>query len=79
MIIVVFVTLIINVLKVFDLVFVIAPGSAQENANVIALEMWQVSFGGPGLRGSAARWRVFLFLLVIPAMVFNIRRFRAEQ
>jgi len=28
------------VLKIFDLVFVIAPGSVQANANVIALEMY---------------------------------------
>ncbi|HYL80804.1 MAG TPA: ABC transporter permease subunit, partial [Candidatus Acidoferrum sp.] len=43
---VVFVTLVINVLKIFDLVLVIPPGSALADANVIALEMWRVSFGG---------------------------------
>ncbi|HYH33473.1 MAG TPA: ABC transporter permease subunit, partial [Pseudonocardia sp.] len=77
---VVVVTLVINVLKVFDLVFVIAPGSVQEEANVLALQMWQVSFGpGGGDQGLGSALAVLLFLLVLPAMAFNIRRFRREQ
>jgi alpha-glucoside transport system permease protein len=77
---VVFVTLVINVLKVFDLVFVIAPGSVQEEANVLALQIWQVSFGaGGGDQGLGSALAVLLFLLVLPAMVFNIRRFKGEQ
>jgi alpha-glucoside transport system permease protein len=77
---VVFVTLVINVLKVFDLVFVIAPGSVQEEANVLALQMWQVSFGpGGGDKGLGSALAVLLFLLVAPAMVFNIRRFRGDR
>jgi alpha-glucoside transport system permease protein len=76
---VVLVTLVINVLKVFDLVLVIPPESTQFNANVIALQMWRVSFGGAQNHGLGSALAVFLFLLVIPAMVFNIRRFRSEQ
>ncbi|MHA6625824.1 ABC transporter permease subunit [Pseudonocardia sichuanensis] len=77
---VVVVTLVINVLKVFDLVFVTAPGSVQEEANVLALQMWQVSFGaGGGDQGLGSALAVLLFLLVVPAMVFNIRRFRGDQ
>jgi alpha-glucoside transport system permease protein len=77
---VVVVTLVINVLKVFDLVFVIAPGSVQEEANVLALQMWQVSFGGGGGdQGLGSALAVLLFLLVLPAMVFNIRRFKGDQ
>jgi alpha-glucoside transport system permease protein len=77
---VVFVTLVINVLKVFDLVFVIAPGSVQEEANVLALQMWQVSFGaGGGDQGLGSALAVLLFLLVLPAMVFNIRRFKGDR
>ena len=75
---VVLVTLVINVLKVFDLIFVIAPGSVQTNANVIALEMYRVSFGGGNDQGLGSALAVFLFLLVLPAMIFNFRRFRAE-
>jgi len=75
---VVLVTLIINVLKIFDLVLVIAPGSSQRNANVIALQMWKTAFGVRDF-GVGSALGVFLFLLVIPAMAFNLRRFRAEQ
>lgn len=75
---VVFVTLVINVLKIFDLVLVIAPGAVQDDANVIALEMWRVSFGGARDQGLGSALAVFLFLLVLPAMAFNIRRFRRE-
>ena len=76
---VVFVTLVINVLKVFDLVLIIAPGSSQAAANVLALEMWRVSFGAQPLQGLGSAIAIFLFLLVVPAMLFNIRRFRREQ
>lgn len=76
---VVFVTLVINVLKVFDLVFIIAPGSSQDDANVLALQMWRVSFGAQPQQGLGSALAIFLFLLVVPAMLFNIRRFRREQ
>ena len=76
---VVFVTLVINVLKVFDLVFIIAPGSVQPQATVLALEMWRVSFGGGADQGAGSAMAIFLCLLVLPAMIFNLRRFRQEQ
>jgi ABC-type sugar transport system permease subunit len=76
---VVLVTLVINVLKIFDLVFIIAPGASQANANVLALEMWRVSFGAQPEQGLGSALAIFLFLLVVPAMLFNIRRFRREQ
>ncbi|MFI0422208.1 carbohydrate ABC transporter permease [Spongiactinospora sp. 9N601] len=75
---VVFVTMIINTLKVFDLVFVIAPGSVQPQANVIALEMWRVSFGGGDNQGLGSALAIFLLVLVLPFMIINIRRFRRE-
>jgi alpha-glucoside transport system permease protein len=76
---VVLVTLVINVLKIFDLVFVIAPPSVQDDANVIALEMWRVSFGGANDQGLGSALAVLLFVLVLPAMLFNIRRLRLEE
>nr|WP_240506565.1 ABC transporter permease subunit [Thermoactinospora rubra] len=76
---VVFVTMIINTLKVFDLVFIIAPPSVQPNANVIALEMWRVSFGGGNNQGLGSALAIFLLVLVLPFMIMNIRRFRREQ
>lgn len=75
---VVLVTLVINVLKIFDLVLVIPPGAVQGEANVIALEMWRTAFGARNF-GLGSALAVFLFLLVVPAMLFNISRFRREQ
>jgi alpha-glucoside transport system permease protein len=76
---VVVVTLMINVLKVFDLVLILAPQSSQDDANVLALEMWRVSFGGANNQGLGSALGLFLFVLVLPAMIFNVRRFRREQ
>ncbi len=76
---VVLVTLTINVLKIFDLVYVLAPESSQDEANVIALEMYRVSFGGGLDYGLGSALAVLLFVLVLPAMLFNIRRLRREQ
>jgi alpha-glucoside transport system permease protein len=74
---VVLVTLVINVLKVFDLVFII--GGGDPNASVLALRMWTESFGGGNDQGSGSAIAVLLFLLVVPAMLFNIRRLRQER
>ena len=76
---VVFVTLIINVLKIFDLVYVIPPGSAKPAANVIAVEMWTVSFGGGNNQGLGSALTILLLILVLPSMIINIRRFREER
>jgi alpha-glucoside transport system permease protein len=75
---VVFITMLINVLKVFDIVLSVAPGSSQDDANVIALAMWRTSFGGVNDFGLGSAIAVFLFLLVIPALALNVRRFRRE-
>jgi alpha-glucoside transport system permease protein len=74
---VVFITMLIYVLKVFDIVIAIAPGSAVDDANVIALAMWRTSFGQNDF-GLGAAIAVFLFLLVIPVLLINVRRFRRE-
>jgi len=76
---VVFITMLINVLKVFDIVLSVAPGSSQDDANVIALAMWRTSFGGTNDFGLGSAIAVFLFLLVIPALALNVRRFRREE
>ncbi|MFG3351973.1 ABC transporter permease subunit [Streptomyces sp. NPDC048001] len=76
---VVFVTLVINVMKVFDLVWIIAPGPVQEEAGVLATRMWLVSFGGGNDQGLGSALSVLLLLLVIPAMVVNVRRFRRSR
>ncbi len=76
---VVMVTLVINVLKVFDLVYIISLGSSQKEANVLALQMYLASFGGGNNQGLGSAIGIVLFLLVLPAMLFNIRRFRREN
>jgi ABC-type sugar transport system permease subunit len=76
---VVIVTMTVNVLKIFDLVLVLAPDSSQDDANVIALEMYRVSFGGNLDFGLGSALGVLLFLLVLPAMLFNLKRFRRDQ
>ncbi|MFG3494458.1 carbohydrate ABC transporter permease [Streptomyces sp. NPDC047928] len=75
---VVLVTLMINVLKIFDLVFIIAPGSVQDDANVLALQLYRSSFGTDAHLGIGSAISVLLLLLVIPVMFFNIRRIRKE-
>lgn len=76
---VVLVTLIINVLKIFDLVYVIPPGASKPAANVIAVEMWTVSFGGGNDHGLGSALAILLLLLVLPAMIINVRRLRQER
>jgi alpha-glucoside transport system permease protein len=75
---VVFITMVINVLKVFDIVLALAPESTQSNANVIALAMWRTAFGGVNDFGTGSAIAVFLFLLVIPVLFLNIRRFKRD-
>jgi alpha-glucoside transport system permease protein len=75
-----FLTLTINALKIFDLVYAITPGNAIPDSSVLAVEMYLRSFtGGLGDQGMGSSLAVLLFLLVVPIMALNIRRFRGEQ
>ncbi len=76
---VVFVTLVINVLKIFDLVYVISPSESLPSSTVVAVQMYQVAFGGSPNTGLGSALGVLLFILVIPAMIINIRRLRRDQ
>ncbi|WP_329317496.1 carbohydrate ABC transporter permease [Streptomyces sp. NBC_01262] len=76
---VVLVTLMINVLKIFDLVFIIAPEPSQPDANVLALQLYLSSFGGGNNPGLGSAIGVILLLLVVPVMLVNIRRMRRER
>ncbi|QPP08578.1 sugar ABC transporter permease [Streptomyces bathyalis] len=76
---VVIVTLMINVMKIFDLVYVIAPSASQKDANVLALELYLSSFGTKSNQGVGSAIAVILLLLVVPVMVVNIRRLRRES
>jgi alpha-glucoside transport system permease protein len=76
---VVIVTLMINVLKIFDLVYIIAPSASQSDANVLALQLYLSSFGAGANQGIGSAIAVILLLLVLPVMVVNIRRLRREN
>jgi ABC-type sugar transport system permease subunit len=75
---VVAVTLVINVLKIFDLVIVLAPESAQPAANVLGLELYHASFTqlNTGLGSALA---VLLFALVLPGMAWRARVLRRQE
>ncbi len=74
---VVFVTMVINVLKIFDIIYM-APGASQDEANVIALELYRVAFTGREY-GVGSVIAVLIFLLVVPVMFLNIRRFKRQE
>jgi len=71
------VTLIVNVVKLFDLIFVMTGGGPGASSRVIAFTMYQESFPG-GLYGKGAAVAVIMLVLLIPVMIFNLRRFRTE-
>jgi alpha-glucoside transport system permease protein len=74
---VVAVTLVVNVIKLFDLIYVMTNGGPGAASRVIAFSMYQEAFP-QGQYGYGATIAVVMLLLLIPVMVFNIRRFRAE-
>jgi alpha-glucoside transport system permease protein len=69
----------VNVLKIFDLVSVLPPASSLQDATLIAAQMCAVSFGGGNDQGLGSALAVLLFVLVLPFMAVNIRRFRLEE
>ena len=75
---VVFVTQIIGVLKIFDIVLSIAPDSSQPDASVLAFEMWRRAFSGQNKFGLGSAIAVFILILVIPILALRIRDFRRE-
>jgi alpha-glucoside transport system permease protein len=74
---VVAVTLIVNVIKLFDLIYVMTAGGPGAASRVIAFSMYQEAFPA-GQFGYGAAIAVIMLLLLIPVMIFNVRRFRAE-
>ncbi len=69
--------MVINALKVFDIVFVM--GNAEANGTeVIAERMIRWFFIGDH-NGRGAAIAVVLFLAVIPVMIWNVRRFREQE
>lgn len=73
---VVIVTMIINSLKVFDLVYVMTFGNF--DTDVLANRMFKEMFTY-GNFGRASAVAAVLLLAIVPVMVINIRRFRRES
>jgi alpha-glucoside transport system permease protein len=74
---VVAVTLVVNVIKLFDLIYVMTNGGPGAASRVIAFSMYQEAFP-QGQFGYGATIAIVMLLLLIPVMIFNVRRFRAE-
>jgi alpha-glucoside transport system permease protein len=72
---VVFVTMLINVLKIFDIILNMAAPSSQAGASTLAVAIYN-NFAIPNGQGLAAALAVVLFILVIPAMLLNLKRIR---
>jgi alpha-glucoside transport system permease protein len=71
------VTLVVNVIKLFDIPYVMTQGGPGDATRVIALEMYKQDLSA-GQYGKAAAVAVVMLLILIPVMVFNVRRFRSE-
>jgi alpha-glucoside transport system permease protein len=75
-IITVFITVLIGVMKVFDIVYVMTNGNF--NTNVLGNEFWnQLSTNFNN--GAAAAIVVILMIAVIPIMWYQVRHFKAEE
>ena len=76
-ILVVWTTITITVLKVFDVVMAMTGG--QWDTSVLANLMYDWMFRGGGDYGRSSTLAMVLMFAVIPVMAFNIRRFRTEE
>jgi alpha-glucoside transport system permease protein len=70
--------MVINAMKVFDIVFV-QPASAETNGTVVIAERMIRSAFIQGQGGRGAAIAVVLFVAIIPVMYWNIRRFREQE
>jgi alpha-glucoside transport system permease protein len=69
--------MVINAMKVFDIVFVI--GAAETNQTEVIAERMIQWFFISNHDGRGAAIAVILFLAVIPVMIWNVRRFREQE
>ncbi|PZR64383.1 MAG: ABC transporter [Chloroflexi bacterium] len=75
---VVAVTLVINVIKLFDLIYVMTAGGPGSSSRVIAFTMYQEAFPA-GRVDYGAAVAVMMLVILIPVLIFNVRRFRSER
>jgi alpha-glucoside transport system permease protein len=74
---VVTVWMIINVIKVFDIIYAMTTGGPGGASRVIAYSYYVETFEN-GKGGYGAAVAVVMLLLIIPVMIWQIRRFRTE-
>jgi alpha-glucoside transport system permease protein len=74
---VVTVWMIINVIKVFDIIYAMTTGGPGGASRVIAYSYYVETFEN-GKGGYGAAVAVLMILLIIPVMIWQIRRFRTE-
>jgi alpha-glucoside transport system permease protein len=74
---VVSVWMIINVIKIFDIVYIMTKGGPGGASRVIAYSYYVETFEN-GKGGYGAAVAVVMLLLIIPVMIWQIRRFRSE-
>ena len=72
----VFITVLIVVLKIFDIVYVMTNGNF--NTDVIAVRFFNELFRS-GDNGRAAAIVVMLMIAVLPVVIYQVRHFRAEE
>ncbi len=69
-------TMIINILKIFDVIYVMTGGDYQ--TNVVAVEYYQQLFNFNNF-GIGSALAVLLLLTILPVMYFNIRNIRSQE
>ena len=75
---VVMITMVITVLKVFDLVLIMTQGGPRGSTRILGFSVFWEAFTNfrPGYGSAIA---VVMLILVLPFVAFNIRRFREEE
>jgi len=72
----VFITVLIGVMKVFDIVYVMTGGNF--NTDVIGMRFWTELFTN-GNNGYAAAIVVMLMIAIVPVMIYQVRNFRKQE
>jgi alpha-glucoside transport system permease protein len=72
----VFITVLIGVMKIFDVVYVMTGGNF--NTNVVAVRFFQELITN-GNAGRAAAIVVMLMIAIIPIMVYQVRQYRSQE
>lgn len=75
---VVSVTLVVNVIKLFDLPYVMTRGGPGASSRTIAFSMYQEAFP-QGRFGYGAAIAIVMLLLLVPVLIYNVGRFRSDR